>query len=307
VIFDASNNLLDGTIPQEIAALPQLTSLLLANNQLSGKFPIGVSSWRNLEVLNVRNNLLNGTISQEITALPNLTTLLLDQNRLSCSLPSNILSWKSLTTLNLSRNAISGQIPEEFGSLPGLTHLDLSENQLSGQIPVQFGRLTGILLNLSSNHLTGRIPIGFDNDAYARSFLNNPGLCAHSSSVNIDECNSKSSKILVRILVLIICWVIATLLLALFFVIRIFMRRKQGLDLTWKLTSFHRLNFTGSEIMSGMTENNVIGRGGSGMVYRVAVNPSRDIVAVNPSRAIVAVKRIWNSGMLEQKLEESFA
>jgi hypothetical protein len=43
------------------------------------------------------------------------------------------------------------------------------------------------------------------------------------------------------------------------------------------------------------------------MVYRVAVNPSRDIVAVNPSRAIVAVKRIWNSGMLEQKLEESFA
>jgi hypothetical protein len=57
----------------------------------------------------------------------------------------------------------------------------------------------------------------------------------------------------------------------------------------------------------------VIGRGGSGMVYRVAVNPSRDIVAVNPSRAIVAVnpshdivavKRIWNSGMLEQKLEK---
>jgi hypothetical protein len=49
------------------------------------------------------------------------------------------------------------------------------------------------------------------------------------------------------------------------------------------------------------------------MVYRVAVNPSRDIVAVNPSRAIVAVnpshdivavKRIWNSGMLEQKLEK---
>jgi serine/threonine protein kinase len=91
--------------------------------------------------------------------------------------------------------------------------------------------------------------------------------------------------------------VIATLLLALFFVIRIFMRRKQGLDLTWELTSFHRLNFTGSDIMSGMTENNVIGRGGSGMVYRVAVNPSRDIVAV---------KRIWNSGMLEQKLEKQF-
>jgi len=184
--------------------------------------------------------------------------------------------------------------------------LDLSENQLSGQIPVHLGRLIGIFLNLSSNHLTGRIPIGFDNDVYARSFLNNPGLCAYSSSVNIDKCNSKSSKISVRILVLIICPVIATLLLALFFVISIFMRRKQGLDLTWEFTSFHRLNFTGSDIMSGMTENNVIGRGGSGMVYRVAVNPSRDIVAVNPLGNIVAVKRIWNSGKLEQKLEKQF-
>jgi hypothetical protein len=42
------------------------------------------------------------------------------------------------------------------------------------------------------------------------------------------------------------------------------------------------------------------------MVYRVAVNPSRDIVAVNPSCGIVAVKRIWNSGMLEEKLEKLF-
>jgi tRNA A-37 threonylcarbamoyl transferase component Bud32 len=171
---------------------------------------------------------------------------------------------------------------------------------------VQLGRLTGVFLNLSSNHLTGRIPFGFLDSEYVRSFLNNPGLCASRSSKNIDKCNSKSSKISVRFLVLIICSVIATLLLPLFFVIRVFMRRKQGLDLTWKLTSFHRLNFTGSDIMSGMTENNVIGRGGSGMVYRVAVNPSRDIAAVNPSCEIVAVKRIWNNGMLDHKLEKQF-
>jgi hypothetical protein len=284
-------------IPLELTALPQLTHLFLANNQLSGEIPTKVSSWRNLVVLNASNNLLNGRIPQEIVALPSLTTLLLDQNRLSGSLPSNILSWKSLTILNLSRNSFSGQIPEEFGLLSSLSDLDLSENQLSGEIPVQLGRLTGIFLNLSSNHLTGRIPFGFLDSEYVRSFLNNPGLCASRSSKNIDKCNSKSSKISVRFLVLIICSVIATLLLPLFFVIRVFMRRKQGLDLTWKLTSFHRLNFTGSDIMSGMTENNVIGRGGSGMVYRVAVNPSRDIAAVNPSYEIVAVKRIWNNGM----------
>jgi serine/threonine protein kinase len=75
------------------------------------------------------------------------------------------------------------------------------------------------------------------------------------------------------------------------------MKRKHGLDLTWQLTSFQRLNFTESDILSGIRENNMIGSGGSGKVYRVAVNPSSDIVAV---------KRIWNNKKPEQKLEKEF-
>jgi serine/threonine protein kinase len=70
------------------------------------------------------------------------------------------------------------------------------------------------------------------------------------------------------------------------------------LDLiTWNLTSFQRLNFTKFDILSGLTENNVIGSGGSGTVYRVAINPSLDFVAV---------KKIWNSQKLEQKHEKEF-
>jgi serine/threonine protein kinase len=86
-------------------------------------------------------------------------------------------------------------------------------------------------------------------------------------------------------------------LLASFFVVGKYMKRKHGLDLTWELTSFQRLNFTESDILSGIRENNMIGSGGSGKVYRVAVNPSSDIVAV---------KRIWNKKKLEQKLEKEF-
>jgi len=86
-------------------------------------------------------------------------------------------------------------------------------------------------------------------------------------------------------------------LVASFLVIRIYRKREQVLDLTWELTSFQRLNFTESDILSRLIDNNVIGSGGSGKVYRVAINPSGEIVAV---------KKIWNKKKLEQKLEKEF-
>ncbi|XP_062148737.1 receptor-like protein kinase 5 [Alnus glutinosa] len=324
IILSVHNNRFSGNVPSGIWTLPNLSKLLLSNNsftgelperlslnlsrlemsynKFSGKIPAGVSFSKNLVYLDASNNLLNSTIPQELTVLPLLTALLLDHNQLSGFLPSDIISWKLLTRLNLSRNEISGQIPKEFGSLLELSELDLSKNQLSGQIPSQLGHLKLFSLNLSSNHLTGRIPSEFENDAYVSSFLNNPRLCANWPSQNIIKCNSKnknSSKNSFKLLAWIIGLVIAILLglLASFFVVGMYMKRKHGLDLTWELTSFQRLNFTESDILSGIRENNMIGSGGSGKVYRVAVNPSRDIVAV---------KRIWNNKKPEQKLEKEF-
>ncbi|XP_062148733.1 receptor-like protein kinase HSL1 [Alnus glutinosa] len=299
-ILMLSNNFFTGELPERLSW--NLSRLEISHNKFSGKIPARVSSWRNLVYLDASNNLLNGTIPRELTTLPLLITLFLDQNRLSGSLPSDFLSWKSLNMLNLSRNSISGQIPEAFGSLPGLTVLDLSENQLFGEIPRELGLLKLTSLNLSSNRLTGRIPSEFENDAYVSSFLNNPRLCANWPSQNIAKCNSKnqnSSKNSFQLLAWIIGLVIAILLglLASFFMVAKYMKRKHGLDLTWELTSFQRLNFTESDILSGIRENNMIGSGGSGKVYRVAVNPSSDIVAV---------KRIWNKKKLEQKLEKEF-
>ncbi|XP_059432989.1 receptor-like protein kinase HSL1 [Corylus avellana] len=319
--LDLSMNNLNRNVPDSIGRLPRLVNFILFDNNLSGTLPPDLGRYSMLEEFQVSSNWLTGQLPQHLCdngmlvnvvafdnnlsgQLPkalgscnNLGSLIVRNNQLSGSLPSNILSWKWLTILDLSRNSFSGQIPEEFGLLPYLNHLNLAENRLSGQIPLQLGRLAGSFVNLSSNHLTGRIPSGFLDGAYVRSFLNNPDLCANSSSVNIDKCNSKSSKIPVRFLVLIICSVIATLLLPVFFVIRVFVRRKHGLDLTWELTSFQRLNFTESHILSGLTDNNAIGSGGSGKVYRVAINPSREIVAV---------KKIWNNKRLEQNLEKEF-
>uniref|UniRef100_A0A2N9FWY7 Protein kinase domain-containing protein n=1 Tax=Fagus sylvatica TaxID=28930 RepID=A0A2N9FWY7_FAGSY len=254
-----SDNSFTGKLPQSVST--KLSRLEMSNNKFSGNIPVGVSSWGNLVVFEASNNLFTGIIPNELTALPRLTTLLLDQNQLSGSLPSDIISWNRLNTLNLSRNEISGLIPKELGSLASLTDLDLSENQLSGQIPPQLGLLKLNSFNLSSNHLTGRIPTQFENNAYARSFLNNTSLCA-------------------------------TL------VIRIRKKKKLGQDSPWVRTDFQPINFTESAILSGLTEKNVIGSGGSGKVYRVVVNPPHNFVAV---------KEIRNNRKAEQNEKEFLA
>ncbi|KAL4651865.1 hypothetical protein ACB092_01G191700 [Castanea dentata] len=294
-----SDNSFTGELPQRVAR--NLSRLEINNNNFSGTIPAGVSSWRNLVVFEASNNIFTGTIPQELTSLPYLTILFLDQNRLSGSLPPDIISWKSLNTLNLRRNKISGPIPEKLGNLAGLTELDLSENQLSGRIPLQLGLLKLTLLNLSSNHLTGRIPTQFENDAYASSFLNNLALCANKPSLNINSCNNsdhqKSSKVPSKYLPLIISFVAVALLSLVVAMISIYRKGKHRLDSTWKFTIFQSVDFRESDILSGLIEDNVIGRGGSGKVYRVVVNDSNNIVAV---------KKIWNNRKLEQKLEKEF-
>lgn len=300
--ISASNNNFTGQLPDQIPE--NLTRLEISNNRFSGEIPAGVSSWKNLVVLKASNNLFSGPIPTQLTALASLLTLALDQNQLSGSLPSDVISWNSLTFLNLSRNQLSGEIPEPFGNLPVLNTLDLSENQLSGQIPFGIGGLKQLtFLNLSSNHLTGKVPSGLENGAYADSFLDNPGLCASHSSLNLNSCgfesreSSKNSDRNLALIISILCVAFLLALLSCFFVIRVYQKRKHGFDSKLEITSFQKLDFTESDILSKLTDGNVIGSGGSGKVYRVDVNYSK---------GSVAVKKIWNNRKLDQKHEKQF-
>ncbi|KAL3744873.1 hypothetical protein ACJRO7_014046 [Eucalyptus globulus] len=297
------NNGFTGNVPGGLWMSRNLTALILSGNGLTGELPeeLTASSWRNMAVFEAGNNLLSGTVPTELTELPKLTRLLLGQNELSGILPTDIVSWKSLTTLNLSHNNISGPIPSEIGLLPELTQLDLSDNQLSGLIPPEIGQLNLNCLNLSSNRLRGPIPAKLENAAYDTSFLNNPGLCASNSFMRINLCNAQSHRLSKTNLTLIVILAIAAamcVLLVVLFTIRASRKNRDWFDSTPKLTSFQSLNFTESNILSGLKEHNVIGSGGSGKVYRIIVNPSGDAVAV---------KRIWNNQKLNEKLEKQFA
>ncbi|KAK4490979.1 hypothetical protein RD792_001700 [Penstemon davidsonii] len=295
-------NSFSGKLPSTVAW--NLTRLEINNNKFSGEIPAGISSWESLVVFQASNNMFSGRIPVELTSLHQLITLRLDGNSLSGELPSEIQSWKSLTNLNLARNELSGSIPSVFGDLPDLLDLDLSHNQFSGEIPPQLGHLKLTSLDLSSNQFTGKIPGEFDNMAYGNSFFNNSNLCANNLNSNLPHCYAKfretkklSPRILAVVLVLVVTLFLITILMTLFLV-RDYRRKKLSRDLaSWKLTSFQRLDFTEVNILSSLAECNMIGSGGSGKVYKIAVDREGQYVAV---------KRICSDKKLDHFLEKEF-
>ncbi|XP_068638590.1 receptor-like protein kinase HSL1 [Aristolochia californica] len=299
-----SDNLFTGDLPNRLGTA--LGRLEIGNNQFSGELPSQISASVNLTVIEASNNYFSGEIPASLTALPLLESLNLDGNQLSGGLPSRIISWESLTLLNLHNNRLSGQIPASIASLRDLNSIDLSDNQLSGQIPAELARLPLSYLNLSSNLLSGTIPAGFQNLAYDESFLNNSGLCADRTLLNVRRCFSRSrdsSKISPPLLILIIVLAGLISIVAVGFALCLWMdhrKRKHGQDLgPWKMTSFRRVDFNVSSIREGLTENNLIGQGATGKVYRIAIGRHRT--------ENVAVKKIWNDRHVQdEKLEKEF-
>ncbi|WOL01270.1 leucine-rich repeat receptor-like serine/threonine-protein kinase BAM1 [Canna indica] len=292
-------NYLNGSIPTGFLYLPQLNLLELQTNYLSGPIPENPDTSRKptqLVQLNLSNNLLSGPIPSSICNLSSLQTLLLRNNQLVGPIPDSIGSIHHLVKLDLSHNSLSGSIPPEIQNCTQLTYLDLSRNNLSGHIPSEIAGI-GILnyLNLSHNQLNGSIPRSFAamrsltaadfsfNDlsgqlsdfgqlAYmnATSFSGNPKLCGPSV---ISPCNYVVGPVqswhvhgnfkLIFVLGLLLC----SFLFALAAAVRARSCRSRSDSATWRLTTFHKVDFTVSDVLDCMKDTNVVGRGGAGVVY----------------------------------------
>ncbi|RCV21981.1 hypothetical protein SEVIR_4G151300v4 [Setaria viridis] len=305
------NNSFTGTLPSEISF--NISRIEMGNNMFSGSFP---ALAKGLKVFHAENNRLGGELPSDMSKLGNLTDLSVPGNRITGSIPASIKLLQKLNTLDLSGNRISGVIPPgSIGTLPSLTTLDLSDNLLTGSIPSDISNLINSL-NLSSNQLTGEVPVLLQIAAYDRSFLGNPGLCARAGSgTNLPTCrgggrgaHDELSKGLITLfgmlagIVLVGSIGIAWLL---------FRRRKESHEVTdWKMMAFTHLNFSESDVLSNIREENVIGSGGSGKVYRIHLGAAggRDEEAGGMGGAgrMVAVKKIWNSRKVDEKLDKEF-
>ncbi|PHT59927.1 hypothetical protein CQW23_02290 [Capsicum baccatum] len=170
----------------------------------------------------------------------------------------------------MAKNSLSGTIPVSLGSLPTLISLNLSENQLSGQILKSLSNLKLNLLDFLNNQLTGEIPDSLSLDAYKGSFAGNNGLCIK----NFHRCYDESGKPEEQYTLLI------------YILVAFFMQN------SWNTKSFHILTSTEDEILDRIKHDNLIGKGGSGSVYRVQLSVGTDF----------SVKHIWTSDLGNRKI-----
>ncbi|XP_057973404.1 receptor-like protein kinase 7 [Malania oleifera] len=290
-IIDVRLNQLEGSITPAVANAKSLAQLFVGNNRLSGELPPEISKASSLIAIDLSDNQFSGEIPSTIGDLKHLGSLHLQNNMFSGSLPNTLGSCDSLSDINIGHNSLSGVIPSSLGSLPTLNSLNLSGNKLSGQIPASLSSLGLSLLDLSNNKLTGRIPPSLSIEAYNGSFAGNPGLCLPTVS-SFRPCSSDSG-VSKRYRTLIACFAagLAILLVLLgYFVHSKRTQKNHNADRSlkedsWDVKSFQVLSFTEDEILDSIKQENLIGKGGSGNVYRVVLGDGKEL----------AVKHIWNS------------
>ncbi|PON44642.1 Serine/threonine protein kinase [Parasponia andersonii] len=323
-------NYLTGTLPNGFFYLPELSLLELQNNYLSGQLEQQTTEVPSkLSLLNLSNNRLSGSIPTSIGNFSSLQIVLLSGNRFTGEIPSEIgLLKRTVFKLDMSRNKLSGNIPPTIGNCVLLTYLDLSQNQLSGPIPPQIAQIhilnylnvswnqlgqglpkeLGSLKSLTSadfshNNLSGAIP---ETGQYlffnSTSFIGNPELCGSSANV---PCNHSSSsplehhenqndvvrshvpakfKLIFAVGLLFCSFVFATLAI-------IKTRKSRKSRHSWKLTAFQKLEFKSHDILECVKDNNVIGRGGAGIVYRGTM-PNGENVAV---KKLLGINKLGSS------------
>ncbi len=161
---------LSGVLPDTLAQLTALRTLILERCNLSGGLPRFMENLSALEHLNLSNNQLSGTISTVLLQLPNLQTLNLSRNRFGGRFPiepdttqsggkrtaARLQAISELSRLDLSGNELEGSIPAELRRFPFLRTLSLEGNRLTGAVPQELAGLMFLeTLTLAGNRLSG--------------------------------------------------------------------------------------------------------------------------------------------------------
>ncbi|XAR71432.1 Non-specific serine/threonine protein kinase [Bertholletia excelsa] len=288
------NNHFEGLIPSSISKARGLRTLLISGNNFSGEIPPEICELGELVVLDASRNQLSGELPPCITELKKLQKLELQENSITGEIPRGVGSWRDLAELNLSNNHLNGKIPGELGTLPVLTYLDLAGNSFSGEIPPELANLKLNIFNVSDNNLDGQVPAALDTEFFAPSLVGNPDLCSPDLK-QLPLCpKSESIKAywigtLVAVSVLLIVsfiWLVKTK------IPNLLLKQKQ---LSWQTTTFQRIGFGAEEVLASLTDENLIGAGGSGQVYRVKLR----------NRQTVAAKKLWG-GNRKADMESMF-
>ncbi|KAL7600561.1 hypothetical protein Lser_V15G24431 [Lactuca serriola] len=291
-MIDLSMNQFEGPVTPNIGEAKSLAQLFIAYNRFSGELPEEISKASSLVEMELTHNQFTGEIPARLGDLKKLNSLYLDGNFFSGIIPESLGSCVSLNDLNLAGNSLSGEIPASLGSLHGLNSLNLSNNKLSGVIPSSFSSPRLSLIDLSNNMLIGRVPESLLAEAYNGSFAGNPGLCADRSR-GLQQCAPTPHRS-GGLGVAKYCFIAGALVLVLSLTCFVLVKSKQkdsesmtNRGFPWDIRQFHVININESEILRSLKRENLIGKGGSGNVYKVELGCGKQL----------AVKHMWKSNV----------
>ncbi|KAL1171635.1 hypothetical protein V6Z11_A05G295300 [Gossypium hirsutum] len=290
-----NKNHLSGKIPDGVWALPHATMIDFGDNDFEGEISPMIVFSISLNQLVLKNN----RFSAEIGALKQLSSLHLEQNSLTGLIPVEISDCFRLVDLNLADNGFSGNIPSTVSLMSSLNSLNLSGNQLTGPIPKNLENLRLSSIDLSRNQLSGNVPSDLLTIGGDEAFVGN-GLCIDQYSktlvkdtlLNVCKEGQGKKRVLGGKLVVFIIMAVALLLVLAGLLLVSYKNFKlgesdvenglegeKGVNSKWKLASFHHMDIDPDEICN-LEEENLIGSGGTGRVYRLDLKEKGNVVAV---------------------------
>lgn len=168
-----TENLLTGTIPNELFDLTNLQSVFLSFNSYGKTLPSLIGNLKNLEEFYLYENKITGQLpSKAISNLTNIKNFIMAKNYLTGGIPTEFSSLSKLEQLSLygqrgKYSRLNGTIPN-FSGAPNLWLLDVARNDLSGSIPPDFMknsnyRSKNVTINFGENLLTGTVPSSLDS------------------------------------------------------------------------------------------------------------------------------------------------
>lgn len=295
VIIDLARNNFSGAIARGIGNAKHLTQLSIQDNQFTGHLPEEISGAGRLVKIDMMSNRFTGSIPPTIGELKDLNFLILSGNQFSGRIPDSIGECSSLSVANFAGNSLSGNIPSIIARLQVLNSLNLSDNLLSGEIPLNLSSLKLSVLDLSNNQLSGRVPSGLAVDVYRDSFVGNSELCGDSVDVDfLRKCPSDSKGRSGMVMLWCIIVITVTVIGLFWFLIMSFVYKRirrmsckgSKKECSWDLKSFQVLTFDEEEIMNGIVEENLIGKGGSGKVYKVVISGGKTFAVKHMSNNV---------------------